>query len=70
LVALTLLLPALGLTGSVNLISAIIFGAMLLYVAWLLWKVGGNVIAWKMYRYSSMYLAFLFFALVADALVT
>ncbi len=70
LVALTLLLPILSLTGTLYLISAIILGIMLIYVAWLLWRVGGNAIAWKMYRYSSMYLAFLFFALVADALVS
>jgi heme O synthase-like polyprenyltransferase len=31
--------------------------------------VGGNKPAWRMYRYSSMYLALLFAALVVDALV-
>ena len=69
LVALTLLLPVLSLTGSFYLYSAIVLGLMLIYIAWLVWRVGGNAIAWKMYRYSSMYLAFLFMALVADALI-
>jgi heme O synthase-like polyprenyltransferase len=31
--------------------------------------VGGNKLAWRLYRYSSMYLALLFAALVIDALV-
>jgi protoheme IX farnesyltransferase len=69
LVALTLLLPVLGMAGSVFWISAILLGAILIYVAWQVWKVGGNKIAYRMYRYSSMYLALLFFALVVDALV-
>lgn len=69
LVALTLLLPVLGLGGSLFLILAIVLGANLLYSAWKLWKVGGNKIAWAMYRYSSIYLALLFAALVVDALV-
>jgi protoheme IX farnesyltransferase len=69
LVALTLLLPVLGMAGSVFWVSAIFLGAILIYVAWQVWKVGGNKIAYRMYRYSSMYLALLFFALVVDALI-
>jgi protoheme IX farnesyltransferase len=30
---------------------------------------GGNKLAWKMYRYSSMYLAFLFIVLMVDRLL-
>jgi protoheme IX farnesyltransferase len=69
LVGLTLLMPVLGIAGGFFLVSAIVLGGLLLYSAWQVWKVGGNKIAWRMYRYSSMYLALLFAALVVDALV-
>lgn len=69
LVALTLLLPVLGMAGGLFLVSALVLGGALLYSAWKVWRVGGNKIAWRMYRYSSMYLALLFAALVIDALV-
>jgi heme o synthase len=69
LVALTLLLPIFGLGSGIYLVSALFLGAALLYSAWKVWRKGGNKLAWKMYRYSSMYLAFLFLALMVDALV-
>jgi protoheme IX farnesyltransferase len=69
LVALTLLMPVLGMAGGFYLVSAAVLGGALLYAAWQVWRVGGNKIAWRMYRYSSMYLALLFAALVVDALV-
>jgi protoheme IX farnesyltransferase len=69
LVAVTFLLPILKYTGVVYLISAIIFGGILLYFAWRVFKSEGNKSAWTMYRYSSMYLMFLFLALMADALM-
>jgi len=69
LVGLTLLLPLFGLGGGIYLVAAVVLGALLLYSAWRVWKLGGNKIAWKMYRHSSMYLAFLFLALMVDALV-
>ena len=69
LVALTLLLPLFGLGGSIYFVAALILGMLLLYSAWKVWKQGGNKVAWKMYRHSSMYLAFLFLALMVDALV-
>lgn len=68
LVALTLLLPLLGLGGSLYLIGALTLGAWLLFSAYKVWKGEGNKAAWKMYRYSSMYLAFLFLVLMADRL--
>ena len=68
LVALTLVLPLLDMAGNIYLFSAALLGGLLIYAAWKVWRVGGNAIAWRMYRYSSMYLAFLFVALVADAL--
>lgn len=69
LVALTLLMPVFHLTGSLFLISAVVLGGALIYSAWRVYKKGGNKTAWMMYRYSSMYLAFIFVALVLDVLI-
>ena len=69
LVALTLLMPILNMAGTVYLISALILGLWLISTAWRVYKGNGNKDAWKMYRYSSMYLAFLMLALVIDVLV-
>ena len=69
LVILTLLIPLFGLGGSIYFILAILLGLWLLGAAWKVWKLEGNKVAWKMYRYSSMYLAFIFAALMVDALL-
>jgi protoheme IX farnesyltransferase len=69
LVGLTLILPVFGLGSSVYLIGAVALGGWLLSAAWKVWKQEGNKVAWKMYRYSSMYLAFLFFILMIDRLL-
>lgn len=69
LVGLTLLLPAFGLGSALYLVGAGALGGWLLLAAWKVWKEGGNKLAWKMYRYSSMYLAFLFFVLMIDRLL-
>ncbi|MCQ3935935.1 MAG: protoheme IX farnesyltransferase [Chloroflexi bacterium] len=67
LIAVTLLLPILNLAGTIYLVSASVLGAFLLYAAWKVFRVGGNKVAWMMYRWSSMYLAFIFLALMLDA---
>lgn len=69
LVGLTLLLPLFGLGGSIYLVGAAVLGGWLLLAAWKVWKEGGNKLAWKMYRQSSMYLAFIFMVLMVDALL-
>jgi heme o synthase len=69
LVGLSLLLPVFGLGKGLYIVAALALGGLLLVSAWRVWKKGGNKTAWKMYRYSSMYLAFLFFALMADRLL-
>ncbi|RPI80570.1 MAG: protoheme IX farnesyltransferase [Chloroflexi bacterium] len=69
LVVLTLLLPLFGLGESIYLISAVALGGWLLSAAVRVWRQEGNRVAWKMYRYSSMYLAFLFLALMVDRLI-
>jgi protoheme IX farnesyltransferase len=69
LVGLTLLLPLFGLGGSLYLVGAVMLGGWLMLAAWKVWRQGGNKLAWKMYRYSSMYLAFLFLVLMIDRLL-
>ncbi len=69
LVILTLVMPFFDLGGSIYLISAIALGLWLLHTAWRVLTVQGNKEAYKMYRYSSMYLAFIFLALTIDSLL-
>jgi protoheme IX farnesyltransferase len=69
LVAITLTLPFFGVGNAIYWVSAAILGLALIHVAWKVWQRGGNKLAWKMYRYSSMYLAFLFLALMIDAVL-
>ena len=69
LVAVTLLMPVFKFTGTIYLVSAVVLGLWLISTAWQVWRKTGNKIAWKMYRYSSMYLAFIFLALMLDAVV-
>jgi len=65
----TMLLPILNLAGTVYLVSALLFGGALLYAAWAVWKYGGGKFAWRMYKWSSTYLVFLFFAIMIDAVL-
>lgn len=67
-VALTLLLPVAGLGGWLFVVAALGLGGGLVAYAWRLWRAGGNRKAWQMYRYSSLYLALIFGALVVDTL--
>ena len=69
LVVLTLVLPVFGLGGGIYFVAAALLGGLLLLSAWKVWQGEGNKVAWKMYRHSSMYLAFLFLALMVDALL-
>jgi protoheme IX farnesyltransferase len=69
LVIVTLLLPILNLAGTVYLVSSLVLGGALLYAAWAVWKYGGNKLAWRMYKWSSSYLVFIFVAIVIDAVL-
>jgi heme o synthase len=69
LVALSLSMSVFHFAGNVYLVSALVLGAGLLVAAWRVYRTDSNKIAWQMYRYSSMYLMFLFLALVVDALI-
>jgi len=69
LVIVTLLLPILNLAGTFYLVSALVLGGALLYAAWAVWKHGGNKLAWRMYKWSSTYLVFIFLAIMIDAVL-
>jgi protoheme IX farnesyltransferase len=69
LVIVTLLLPILDLAGSIYLISSLVLGGALIYAAWAVWRQGGNKVAWRMYKWSSSYLVFIFLAIVVDAIL-
>ena len=69
LLAVTLLPSAFKLAGLVYLVSAIVLGGALIFAAWRLWSDGANKYAYRLYRVSSMYLGFLFVAMMVDKLV-
>lgn len=66
LVALTWLMRFLGMAGNLYFVAALFLGLWLLYAAWRVWRQEGNKVAWQMYRWSSLYLFFLFLALMID----
>ena len=69
LIAVTLLLPILNLAGIIYLVASLVLGAALIYAAWAVWKEGGNKVAWRMYKWSSTYLVFIFLAIMIDAVL-
>ena len=66
LVAVTMLLPLFHLAGTIYLVSAILLGLWMILGAWRVWKGEGNKNTWQMYRWTSMYLLFLFLAFMFD----
>ena len=69
LIALTSLLTPLGLAGPLFLVMALALGAIFLRDAVSLFREPGTTTAWKLYKYSLLYLALLFAALVVDHVV-
>lgn len=69
LVIVTLLLPILNLAGTFYLVTSIVLGGALLYAAWTVWRQGGNKLAWRMYKWSSSYLVFIFVAIMIDSVL-
>ncbi|MFQ5921262.1 MAG: heme o synthase [Anaerolineales bacterium] len=67
--ALTLLMPLVGLGGLLFIGVAIVLGMGLIHNARRLRQRGQNRAAWRMYRYSSLYLVGILVALMADALI-
>ncbi|MFQ5943028.1 MAG: heme o synthase [Anaerolineales bacterium] len=68
-VALTLLMPLVGFGGLLFIGVALVLGIGLIHNARKLRQRGQNRVAWRMYRYSSMYLAGIMVALMIDALI-
>ncbi|NJN44121.1 MAG: protoheme IX farnesyltransferase [Anaerolineae bacterium] len=70
LVILTLIAPLVGIGSGIYFFSAAALGLILLAMVWKLWKHGYSPkLSYRIYRYTSMYLAFIFLAMVVDALV-
>ncbi len=69
LVFLSLSMSVFHFAGTIYLLSALALGIGLIFAAWRVYRTDSNKIAWQMYRYSSMYLMFLFIALMVDAVV-
>jgi protoheme IX farnesyltransferase len=65
----TLLLAPIGHMGPVYLVTAIVLGGMFVRRALVLWRRGGSDDAWGLFKYSIWYLAALFAAVAADAMV-
>jgi heme o synthase len=66
LVPLTLMPVALGAFGWLYAVSAGLLDTMLLWYCLRLWTPGGTRAAWKLYRYSLLYLFLLFLAMPID----
>ena len=66
LVALSTLLTPLGAMGWIYLGAALVFGARFLYDAWMVYRYGEQAHIWSLYKYSLLYLALLFAAMVID----
>jgi len=66
LVVITLMLPALEAMGLIYLLLALILGAVFMHYAWRVWREGGQAPTWGLYKYSLLYLALLFGAMVLD----
>ena len=68
-VALSMLLTPAGVAGMLYLAAAALLGAGFIVCAILLMRNDANRVAWRLYKYSSLYLALIFAALVVDRLV-
>jgi protoheme IX farnesyltransferase len=68
-VALSLMLAPARVAGLVYLAAAAVLGLGFILYALRLLRVGTNQSAWRLYRYSSLYLALIFAALVLDRFV-
>ncbi len=74
LVAISLVLWAVARMGAIYLVAAVVLGAVFLWQAWKLWRVGSSperstAGAITLYKYSITYLSLLFLAIAVDALV-
>jgi protoheme IX farnesyltransferase len=66
LVATTLLPYAIRMSGELYLLSALVLGGMFVSYAWRLYRAYSDELARRMFRFSILYLALLFGALLVD----
>ncbi len=69
LVFLSLLLTPLRAMGPIYLLLALALGGLFMRYAWNVWRDGSQTHIWGLYKYSLLYLALLFVAMVIDRLV-
>jgi protoheme IX farnesyltransferase len=69
LVALSLLLTPIGAMGWIYFGLALLLGAIFLKYAWDTWRRGDQQAIWGLYKYSLLYLALLFAAMVVDRML-
>jgi len=69
LVALSALLTVIGAMGWIYLVAAAALGALFMRYAWDIWRKGDQASIWGLYKYSLLYLALLFAAMVLDRAV-
>ena len=64
-----LLVPGDDMLGPFYLVSALLLGGGLIYMAWRLIRLADKAMARSTYKYSSMYLALLFLAMILDRFI-
>jgi heme o synthase len=69
MMALTVVLTPLGMAGPLYLVLALLLGGIFLRDAYRLFRAPGTTHAWRLYKYSLLYLALLFAAMVLDHVV-
>ncbi len=69
LIAISALLTAIGAMGWIYLVAALALGVPFLRYAWDVWRKGDQASIWGLYKYSLLYLALLFAAMVVDRIV-
>ncbi|MBS1967367.1 MAG: UbiA family prenyltransferase, partial [Chloroflexi bacterium SZAS-1] len=69
MIALSVLPATLGMFGLIYLALAAVFGGLFLRYALLLWRDGTVPAAWGLYKYSLLYLALLWVAMVFDRMI-
>lgn len=69
MVGISLLLTPLGAMGWIYLVLAFVLGLLFLRDAWNVWRKGDQASIWRLYKYSLLYLALLFAAMVLDRVI-
>lgn len=67
--AMTLIPAALGLLGGLYALLALALGAFFLRLAWSLRRTAERALAWRVYKFSQVYLALLMLAMVGERLL-